>query len=348
MLRAVAALAVVAGHATDYLVEQNGRVPRTLGWVHGPAGVDVFFVISGFVMMISSGRLLASPHPARLFLERRLIRIAPLYWLLTAVRLLMVHRAPKLFVHAVPPTWNVVASFLFLPSRAPSGLIRPVIPVGWTLSFEMAFYLIFAAGLLVGRKVLWVVTPAIVALALLGCVRSDAWPVWTALADPIVLEFLAGCWLAWLLLRGVTLAGWAAGLAVAAGVAGLVLTVPGPHPLDRAATWGAFAVLVVGGALALEDRLRPWLPGWMLALGDASYSIYLVQMFVFPPLHWLLARVWPGRVHVHPVEQGMVLMGLSLVGSAALGLVTHRLVERPMTERLRRAARVSKPVAVTP
>lgn len=347
MLRAIAALAVVAGHSTDYLKDKTGSVPWQLAWVHGPAGVDIFFIISGFVMMVSSGRLLEKAHPARLFLWRRLVRIVPLYWLLTAVRLAVVHARPQLSTHGVPGVWNTMASFLFIPSLSPGGIVRPVIPVGWTLSFEMVFYVVFALGMAWSGKLLRVVTTVIILLALVGVVRGAGWPVWTTLADPIVLEFLGGVWLGEMLLRGRILPRWAAWGAVGAGVLGLIAMVP-DSALQRPLTWGVFALLIVGGTLSVEGSVGKRLPRWVLLLGDASYSIYLVQMFCFPPLHFALERWWPEGVRVHPAWVGVEMMGTSLVLTSLVALVVHRWVEKPMTEWLRQMTGAAKPLAVTP
>lgn len=348
VLRAAAALAVVAGHSTDYLTAQTGQVPAQLAWIHGPAGVDIFFVISGFVMMVTARPLLQRAKPARLFLWRRFLRIAPLYWLLTLVRLSVVHWRPGLTEHGVPSMWNSVCSFLFIPSRAPGGEIRPIIPLGWTLSFEMLFYYVFALGLASRNRLLRVVTGCILALAILGVLRTEAWPVWTTLADPIVLEFLGGVWIGEILLRGRQLGPRLGSAALCAGIAGFLFTIPGPGRLSRPFTWGVFAVLTVLGTLALEHWIAPRLPRWALLLGDASYSIYLVQTFIFPPLHFILQRWGPEMVHQHPVEVGVWMIATSLVLTSVLGIAVHRLVERPMTNRLRRFLDVSHPVAATP
>ena len=350
VLRALAAILVVAQHAKDYLVDQHEAVPAALNWIHGVAGVDIFFVISGFVMMISCGRLLEQPNPARLFLLRRLIRIVPLYWLLTALKLILLLSHSSLVQHETTP-WNAIASFLFLPSRAPYGEIRPLLPVGWTLSFEMTFYLFFAAALaLAGRKlprVLTFLTPAILALAVVGLVRVEAWPAITAIADPIVLEFLAGAWIAYLALRLRLPGRVPAAFGIALGFLGLILFDP-TAIWQRPLLWGTSATLLILGAVALEGAIGSRIPRWLLTLGDASYSIYLIQTFLFPILHLAMARWTHDLVHRNPLAAGLLLMGLSIVLTSIAGVLLHRLVEKPITERLRRMIGVSRPRAVTP
>ncbi|HEV2577467.1 MAG TPA: acyltransferase [Acidobacteriaceae bacterium] len=352
-LRAVAALLVVAGHSTDFLLSQNGWVPGSLSWLHGPAGVDIFFVISGFVMMISSQRLITRAHPSRLFLWRRIIRIVPLYWLLTLARVVIVSIKPSLSLHAHSGPWNIVSSFLFIPSRASYGEIRPVISVGWTLNFEMFFYLVFAVSLAYGRRMMRVLVPAMLVVSIVGVFRMEAWPAWTALADPIVLEFLAGVGLAVLTMRSLKhskmpLSKVAAVAGLVAGFAGLFLLVPGAGPIFRPATWGISALLIVSAVVSLEPVLAKKLPPWLLLLGDASYSIYLVQTFIFPVIHIIIGRVRPAFVQQQPVEAGVLMMILSIIATSIAGVLIYRLIERPITTALRQRVGVQQPVPVAP
>ena len=338
---------VVAGHSTDYLIEQNGWLPPQLLWLHGPAGVDIFFVISGFVMMISSSALLRQPNPGRTFLLRRLIRIVPLYWLLTTVRLILLAWRPQLAEHTYPSVWNIVCSFLFIPSVGASGEIRPVIPLGWTLSFEMAFYVIFAIGLVASGRILRIVTPAILLLAVVGLFRTSSWPVWTAIADPIVLEFLGGVWIARWAIAGRLPGRLPAAFGVAAGFIGLALLSPSSLS-SRPFTWGLCAAVIVTGTVAVEEVVGARLPRWLLLLGNASYSIYLVQVFVFPLLHYMLSLLQPDLVHQHALLAGIVLIISSLLVTSGVAIFMYKWIERPATIGLRGLFDASKPVAVTP
>ena len=337
VLRALAALAVVAVHSTDYLQLKNGSVPQALRWIHGQAGVDIFFVISGFVMTISSERLLAKAHPTRIFLWRRILRIIPLYWLLTTVKLVAISARPSLSIHAYPSAWNIVSSYLFVPSLNPVGDVRPLIPLGWTLNFEMMFYVLFAIGMWVASRrrqglkmVVGFLVPAICLLAAVGLLRSGRWPVWTSWADPIVLEFLMGVGVARLAMRA-RLPGWGVAIALQVlGCAGVILFVP--NMVLRPVMWGVPAAAIVLGTVALERYWRHRLPKWLLLLGNASYSIYLIQEFVFPVLHAGVERLGGTRIHTRPLETGIVMMIVSMIVTAAVGVAVYLWVERRMTE----------------
>ena len=347
-LRAVAALTVVAGHSTDFLLRANGTLPAMFRYMHGPAGVDIFFVISGFVMAVSARRLRTRPHPARLFLLRRIIRIVPLYWLLTIAKYLTTTLDPRLSVAGKPRLAELLFSLLFLPFRSGDGSVHPLIPVGWTLSFEMLFYLIFAAALTIRGGYKWVLAPTILLLAVLSLYRGQGWPLWTALVDPIVLEFLAGFGIGMLTLERTLPSRMLGGMFVLLGVAILVTILPVGPPLLRVATWGVGASALVLGVVTLEGVFGPLLPASVLLLGDASYSIYLVQSFVFPVLHGVLDRMAPGLVHVRPALAGAAMLLAGVISTAVVGVLTYRLVESPVTGALRRWADAQRPVPVAP
>ncbi len=350
VLRGGAALMVVAFHALEqWRARPAPALPfpgaRSWGasvsgaaWPNGAAGVDLFFVISGVVMVVASTRLVVSPDGWRVFLRRRVERVAPLYWLATTAKLALALAAPSLARHTRPDWANAACSFLFLPAANAAGEIRPVLPVGWTLSFEMLFYLVFAAGLAMRPRdglrgvVLRVVLPALAALSLLGLARAPDWPAVGVLADPLVLEFGAGALLGlWLLRPPDRAAGGpavTAGLALLAAAASLALAVlPAGTPWWRALDWGGPATLLVAALLAAERRgAVPW-PRALLRLGDASYAIYLAHGFVLGGLAALhLPAAW-------------MLLAAALALSTVAGLAVHHCVERPVAAWLGRRRR---------
>ncbi|MEY9103377.1 peptidoglycan/LPS O-acetylase OafA/YrhL [Sinorhizobium fredii] len=137
-LRAAAALAVVVFHAA----EKTGH-----DFAVGAAGVDVFFVISGFIMWVISDRRPLTPAK---FIWDRIRRIVPIYWFATAV--MIAGALAGLFPNLALTLDHVLASLFFIPFRSPSsGEIWPLLVQGWTLNFEMLFYAVFAASLLLPR-----------------------------------------------------------------------------------------------------------------------------------------------------------------------------------------------------
>jgi exopolysaccharide production protein ExoZ len=339
-LRAIAALSVVVFHA---IAAWRDRVDGTaFQWANGSAGVDIFFVISGFVMMVSSGRLVDQADGWREFLRRRFIRIIPLYWLITTAKLLGVFMLPGESRHGLPPLSNIISSYLFLPSRDGLGNVTPVLPVGWTLNFEMLFYWLFALALFTRTSVLRVTAPVLGALSVAALFWTPDWPAIGDLANPLVLEFVFGVCIARLLLGGYRLERrWAWLLLILGGTA--IATVPMGGRVLQAVSWGIPAMMIVAGAVSLEASIGPRLPRWLLFLGDASYSIYLVHFVLTTGAGIVAAKLGFQGLGC---EVGIVVF--CLIGAAILGGAIHLLVEKPITERLKGVgARVPAPEPVT-
>jgi peptidoglycan/LPS O-acetylase OafA/YrhL len=229
--------------------------------------------------------------------------------------------------------YHIIASYLFIPSYDGMGEIAPILPVGWTLSYEMLFYLLFALALFLRANVLKVLLPILGVLALVSPFRDDSWPAVTDLANTLELEFVAGVCLAMLVLQGRRLRdAWAWPLLCAGFAAIAVLPELGRDM--RVITWGLPALAIVAAAVSLEARLAGFLPRWLLFLGDASYSIYLVHFLITSGSAAMLAQF-----HVaHPALQPVLVL-FCLVVSSVLGGAIHILIERPITDRLKRIGR---------
>jgi len=331
-LRAIAALLVVVYHAFDMWALRMDPAAPGISWVNGAAGVDIFFVISGFVMVASSRRLALQPHASRTFIQHRIVRIVPLYWLLTTAKLLLVYLLADLALRSSLDLDYVVRSYLFLPVVDSAGHFRPLLPVGWTLTYEFLFYLLFALALALRVEILRVLVPGLGLVVVAALFRQENWPAWTVLFNTIVVEFIFGVVLAQCVLRGSLLPSVAAKCLVAAGFA-LILSVPMGSENLRPLTWGLPALAIVAGAVSLEWEVAAALPGWLLVLGDASYSIYLTHGFVVPLVG--LAFVffhWTGLVALPAAVLAC------LVASAIVGAVVYRVVERPIMRALKRPA----------
>lgn len=329
-LRAVAALLVVVYHAFDMWQARIGSGTPDLSWSNGAAGVDIFFVISGFVMVVSSQRLLSQPRGWLTFMRYRVVRIVPLYWLLTTVKLALVLLFADLALRSSHDLDYVMRSYAFFPMLDSAGHFRPLLPVGWTLTYEFLFYLLFALAMCLRVGTMSVLVPAFVVFVGLALLRTDTWPAWTILFSTIVVEFLFGVALAQATLRGWALPAASAGAAMLLGFV-LILTVPEGGENLRTLTWGLPALLIVAGAVAMESRMRGKLPQWLLTLGDASYSIYLVHGFVLP-------AVGVALIALHWSTLGALTLTVTaclLVASLA-GLLTYVFVERPMTVSLKK------------
>ncbi len=327
ILRAVAALLVLAFHVQYGLINRLGYegAPKL---VFGAAGVDIFFVVSGFIMVWSTRAVLGQKGAARTFLARRLVRILPLYWLTTTVFLVG--------ALAWPPEnfggfslGHVVASYLFIPWPDHMGIHAPLYGLGWTLNYEMFFYVVFAAclGLAMRRRVM-AVTGVLLALVALGRVLPDLPFVLRVWSQPLVLEFAAGTWIALARLNGATLPGMVRTGLLVGGFALLVATewLPAPSDAARAVFWGVpAAMMAAGAALGPEPRIHGCIARVCVLLGDASYSIYLVHFLALS----LIRRVSMRFVTVEdvPALACAVVAGLIALGAS---VAVHLLFERPV------------------
>jgi len=317
-LRALAALSVALFHAGQW---------SGLDFAVGAAGVDMFFVISGFVLWTATESRPVTPGG---FLAARAARVAPLYWIANlAVAALVLWRPRAMtMVHLAPV--HMTLSMLFIPHQDPWGNPFPLLSSGWTLNYEAFFYLAFALALAGPReRRLQVLSCILVATAIGGFGYPDLYQL---LANPMLLEFLIGVGLARLWAKGDLRRldprwGWAA-----AGLGGLMLLglqIGGVRDdFWRPLLWAPPVTLIVAGALTLEAAgpLRSGRIGRALEhLGDASYSLYLCQLPVVSVLHWLT----PGLSPWIRAPQGFAL-------SVVAGLACYRLIERPICRALPR------------
>ena len=331
-LRAAAALLVVFVHMKP-LAELAGVPPGAMNF--GNCGVDIFFVISGVIMVFTTERRETRPWD---FLAHRIARITPLYWLITLVVFLTAAVAPGLVHETRASLPDLVRSLLFVPYVRPDGLMEPVVFAGWTLNYEMGFYVVFALALFVRPRALALAlcVAVIAAAAAWGAVAHTREPLLAFYSYPMVLEFAAGVVIGWVLPR-LRFASWlvplAAAGAVVSGAAALLGHAIFPD-VDRALVVGVPAAVLVACALVLERA------GWrvrspvVLRLGDASYSIYLTHFFVAQAVADA-ARVLGLHGPVAVILAGAVV----LVGACVVGLNVFLFVETPLTRAARAVVR---------
>ena len=350
-LRAVAVLLVVWTHSI--VAAQYHSSPRQGAFFHlrsfGACGLDIFFVISGFIVSLVASRAVARNQPsAGTFLARRFTRIYPLYWILTAVVVLeaQLGRHPILW-HQVP--W--LSTLFLLPGwHCP---VQPLIlSLGWSLLFEIYFYLALAGWMRISPRHLIRNTVAFLAVMVaLGAVAGIRHPLAVIWTNPISLEFLFGCLIAQVVTRlaasaagnrsgfplraarrARTIGPWLAALGTIA-LAATIFTGYGNASeasailagLDgwlRVGVWGVPSALLVLGAVLWRPAMES-MPGRLLVLlGDASYSIYLctnparsmVEHF------WRFFGRWGG-------DAGVLTCMLACL---AIGMVCYLAVERPL------------------
>ncbi len=288
-LRCFAALAIVAFHA---------GLPVLRPQLY--SAVAVFFVISGFVIYRAT---MTRPFDARSYARARFVRIMPLWWIaliwFTGVNLIAGIGGP-------PDPGHFIGSLMLFPTEGANGMVRPVLNVGWTLVYEVFFYVLFGLSAWFGRW--WLSSAVILSLVACGWLLEPAGFYAKVYTSDIMLCFVAGTLIAHTNAHGWTLSPWLMPLGL------LILFVD--EPLARIAG----SSLIVAGVVAAE-------PGWFRSgacdfLGSASYAIYLFHFSVTyiaermpSPPHWVLV----------------------FAAALAFGCLAHILVERPLLRALRPA-----------
>jgi exopolysaccharide production protein ExoZ len=331
LLRAVAATAVVAFHVQFDIVNKispPGSLPA--GFDQGAAGVDLFFVISGFVMVYSSESLFGRSNASLTFLLRRIARIVPLYWLMTS--LMLAYVLARGFGPSDASPLQALASYFFIPYWRPSGVIDPLYGIGWTLNYEMFFYVVFALAL-VARREIAVAGIAVLFVAFVLIVPAkDYFPRQVAyLADPLILEFVFGMGIALIYRAGARLSPAVSLLLIIAAIAELAWAMTSWRvDLPRLIGWGIPAVQIVA-ALALIGRNVAF-PAIFEELGDASYALYLIH-----PALISVARILTYKGYLTPAAAPWLYLASYITICVCASLVVHRVLEKPMTTALRRA-----------
>jgi exopolysaccharide production protein ExoZ len=313
-LRFWAALGVVIFHSYGSIVHLSQRLGMLgeAGAVFGRVGVDVFFVLSGVIITLTSKGLTAGE-----FVGRRARRILPIYALLTALYL-------AVGVIRGGVGWREAFTSLTL-WPALDRIVEPSLQVAWTLCFEVLFY---AATALVlwRRRLIW---PVLAVFAAALAIRSG--PVLSYVGNPIVLEFLMGVgltrlpkWRGAIALIPVALVViWVFGTTGYSPELSIPAILSGDMAWRRVLLLGLPAAMIVWGALQIEVR-----PGLFTYLGDASYSLYLTHLPVVVSVAWLLCR------YTSTPPDAIVIVAAA--ASVLLAWRFHELFEKPMIAWLRR------------
>jgi len=329
--RGVAALFVVLSHAEHMLAlpQYMGHVPLGGVFNFGNAGVDFFFVLSGFIIFFVHHADLGRPSSFARYARRRLTRIYPIYWVVTAVvialALCSAERAGRL--DPLP----LVASLLLVPHGQP-----PLLGVAWTLQHEMLFYLFFAAVILSRRigTALFGVWAAIVVIQILFAPDN---PVIEFIGDAYHTQFFMGLFAAWLVLTDrvpapLTLAIIGTLAFFAIGVGELTGFIPATNSVTRL-FFGTAATLVVAGLAAAEQQGRLRVGRIAAFLGGASYALYLVHTIAIG----LMARLL-GMLDLFTGMPDWLAVGIATVSAVLAGCLVHIWVEQPLLRALRPAS----------
>ncbi len=336
-LRGIAVLSVLLFHLVVIEKKYGGGEYLLPSWLQfGMFGVDLFFVISGFVMVTVTRGKFQQSKQALLFLYHRASRIYPLYWVYTTLALV---------VFLIQPAWvnssqgnqvNILASYLLIPNK-----LLPLVQVGWTLIHEIYFYLIFFFLLFLPEKYL---VPSLLlwgaGIAFSGFPTNP--PIQRVVFHPLTFEFILGCLLgmhyhntAPIKAKGTSL--------IIISVLGLIAAVIGyiqynkvtglpPLGLAEAAYYGIPAVLIVF-CVTHAERNGVMLPRFLIQLGNISYSVYLSHLFTVN----VVGKVW-GLLATESLVDNAIALSLAFVLALAVGFASYRILEIPLLKLTRKIA----------
>ncbi|HEX8110752.1 MAG TPA: acyltransferase [Kofleriaceae bacterium] len=345
VLRAIAALLVIHGHA-------SGPSGLGLAWTDGANGVDLFFVISGFIIAY------VASLDASQFMTRRLVRIVPIYWTSTLALYLLVLAMPRVFHTTSSDPVLLVRSLAFLPTASSvhsnDGIPHPTLSGGWTLNYEMYFYAVFAIALAWSRpRATWLAVALL--LALLAAIQLTPLresPVAGFYGNPVILEFMYGIAafhvVRWVEARrrvvpaprgepAALVAGVVLGLAVLVFNYELFSMAPRwlTYGILRGARWttsGLPAFVVVVCAVLLERVHQIRITNrWVILTGDASYVMYLIHAYVV----FGVLRLVLGDRQLAELPGQLVVLGLMAVSTGA-AIAIYRWYEQPILRALKR------------
>ncbi|MEO1189608.1 MAG: acyltransferase, partial [Pseudomonadota bacterium] len=352
-LRAVAAIMVFLCHLFAMEEVHSGRPEKlTSFWVNGAHGVDLFFVISGFVIVWVASDVRRGWQSAGDFLGARIARIYPTWWLFAGATSLMLWIArgtpwqpERMIEHGMHGPTHLLDSFLLLPQAH-----HPVLGVGWTLVHEMYFYAVFAALVLVlpaHRRLpgLLVWAAMVIVGASIGLTAEFADTFTSLIFYPMTLQFVAGALVAYLIKRGchrfarasiaLGAIGWAAAfLKLDSEVVSTLLSMIGLDAMPNAAfAWrrtimfGVPSALLVYGFVAseLRSRSRNRVPNPLVPLGDWSYSIYLCHVPVITVVNRLTYRPFGA-------DQWWIVgayLAFAIITTLIVAAAVYHLFERP-------------------
>ena len=334
MLRGFAALAVAVAHLHAVELKLGGPILFGNWALAGFGGVDLFFVISGFVMVWVTrehhGKL---PRIGR-FWFLRLLRIYPLWWLVLAAIFAVYLVRPEWVYQSHSSNPNLLNSFLLLPDKD-----LPLHAVGWTLIHELWFYFIFGIFLFFPSRFLPIMLGAwgAIILAFLGFGFTPIDPWLKLIRHPLTLEFILGAFIGLIAIsyKYVSPKTIVIGAIIALFASLFRVTDSAQdffgHEWQRVLWIGVPSAFLVLGCCGLEKRGYK-APKWSVALGDWSYALYLIHVPVFAAIG-RLARPFANDGLI----DNLIINSFALSAAIFAAFILHQFFEKPIMKAARRA-----------
>jgi peptidoglycan/LPS O-acetylase OafA/YrhL len=335
-LRILAATMVVFGHTQGFVARLQGRYGIDEAWLNlvvpvgtGACGVDIFFVISGFVMALVTNDMHKRKRAVTDFIQKRLIRILPCYWIWTGVFVFLLFFFPQFFTTHIFSVKETIMSFLLIPYAPTGNNESPVLAVGWTLSYEIYFYTLVCIGILFSRKTF------IVGLGIFFFITTVIFPqrhgpISNLTANPLLWEFYGGVLIFEFYKTKKRLpVMFSLSLSILAIVAFWCFAEQSNTHL-RFVFWGIPAFALVLSCVCLEKELGRRVPKIVVFGGDSSYTLYLSHCVTVPGMGKAFAMAG-----LHKILPPDVQIVFYTAASVVLGAALYAGMEKPLLNRLR-------------
>jgi len=323
-LRGLAALLVVLTHIS---FKDHQYSLGVFDFNIGIFGVDIFFVISGFIMYFVSINKPSGFHTVRSFLLHRVIRIIPLYWTLTTVALLVYLAMPE-NINSSTGSTDVFNSYTLFPSST-----RYLLAVAWTLSYEFYFYIIFSIALLFPSYRALIICIVLTGVASLGFIykTNESSVTFDFLTNNLVLEFIYGIIIAKIFLQLKNRRMLIFIISFLLFIALITLYFLDYQSGIRGIDFGLPAMFLVLGFVMIEDVIKKHRFTNLERLGEISYSLYLVHLFTLG----VIALIYR-KLNIHTNTSEALYLASMLITSLLVGTLTYYLLEKKLVNFFRR------------
>jgi peptidoglycan/LPS O-acetylase OafA/YrhL len=332
--RGIAAVLVVMVHLSQMTVKRLDQVAFFNLFQAGWSGVDYFFVLSGFIMVYVHRSALGKKDQLKSFLVKRAVRIYPVYWIITLTVWCLFLVIPAFANNQDISLGKVIASLLLIPQKD-----KFILEVGWTLTYEIYFYLLFSIAIWLKPKHSVPILSGWLLVTILHYRKIVNFPDEFVLLETVFgemnLELVLGCLAAYIVIKynnNISKYRW-----ILFGIANLgyvileMLAAWGKLGFGRIPTFGVLAALLIIAASSIDLKDSPKIPYLLILLGDASYSIFLTHIPVISAITKILQNANLGKYF-----DGFFAPALLAVFAVVFGCIFYSLIEKPLTVFLRK------------
>jgi peptidoglycan/LPS O-acetylase OafA/YrhL len=326
-------------HVTIKSAERFNQVAFFNLFGGGWSGVDYFFVLSGFIMVYVHRSAIGKKDQLKSFLVKRAVRIYPIYWIITLTVWCLFLVIPAFANNQDLSLGHGIESLLLIPQKDPHYKDRLILEVGWTLIYEIYFYLLFSIAIWLKPKHSVPILSAWLLVTILVFRKIVKFPDEFFLLKTVFgemnLEFVLGCLAAYIVIKYNNKIGkyrWILfGIANLGYVILVMLSAWGNIGFGRVTTFGVLATLLIIAATSIDLKDSPKIPYLLIFLGDASYSIFLTHGPLISASTKILQKANLGKYF-----DGFFAPALLAVLTVVFGCIFYSFIEKPLTVFLRK------------